>query len=245
MKITDFRRAVPVLAVAALAALAARAHALEIAKVGLPGASPSAPALGASSAGDAAPAPALPSAGATPAPLPSAPAAVSSAGPAQVILIRHGEKPARGSDLSPRGYERARALVGFFKTAPAVTERGLPAAIYAEQPRPDGSQSRPLETVQPLADSLGMTVNTSIRKPDAEGLARAVLSEPSYAGKMVLISWEHHMIPAIARALGADQAPDAWPDAAFDRVWIIDFDGGKPVRFRDLPQHLLPGDSAR
>jgi hypothetical protein len=230
---------------AACALACARAASAAAARADFDGASGAAPgpALAASAASAL---PSLPAPAATPpasAPAPSVPAAAP-AGPAQVILIRHGEKPASGDDLSPRGYQRAAALVGFFRTNPAVLEHGLPAAIYAEQPRPDGKQSRPLETVRPLADALGMTVNTDFQKTDAEGLARAVLSDPSYVGRAVLIGWEHHMLPAIAKALGWDAAPD-WPDAAFDRVWIIDFDGGKPVRFRDLPQRLLPGDSDR
>ncbi|MDE2293072.1 MAG: histidine phosphatase family protein [Elusimicrobia bacterium] len=164
-------------------------------------------------------------------------------GPAQVILIRHGEKPASGNDLSPRGYQRAQALVAFFTSGAPTARYGPPAAIYAEQPQPDGSQARPFETVKPLADSLGQTVDTDFKKKDAAGLAQDILTNPDYAGKMVLISWEHHMLPDILRALGWTTGPDAYPDAAFDRVWTLDFDGGKPVAFSDTPQRLLPGDS--
>lgn len=169
--------------------------------------------------------------------------ASAQAGPAQVIIIRHGEKPQSGSDLSPRGYERAQALVGFFQNNPAVTQYGAPAAIYAEKPKPDGSQVRPLETVQPLAESLGLQVNTGYKKADASGLAQAILSDPAYRGKMVLISWEHHMIPAIAQAFGMSQTPD-WANDVFDRAWILNFDGGKPVSLQNVPQRLLPGDSS-
>jgi hypothetical protein len=164
------------------------------------------------------------------------------AGPAQVIIIRHGEKPETGSDLSPRGYQRAQALVGFFQNNPAVTQHGPPAAIYAEKPKPDGSQVRPLETVQPLAASLGLQVDTDYKKADASGLAQSILSNPDYRGRMVLISWEHHVIPAIAQAFGLSRPPD-WADDVFDRAWILNFDGGKPVSLQNVPQRLLPGDS--
>ncbi len=168
------------------------------------------------------------------------------AAPAQVILIRHAEKPAEGNDLSPRGFQRARALVSFFQTNPAVTRFGPPAAIYAAKPKADGAQARPLETVQPLAKALRLAVNTDFRKDDVAGLAASVMKDSAHAGKTVLVAWQHHLIPRIAKALGAAQAPDSWPGEVFDRAWIIDFDGrGKPVSFRNIPQRLLPGDSGK
>jgi hypothetical protein len=33
-----------------------------------------------------------------------------------------------------------------------------------------------------------------------------------------------------------------WPDTQFDRIWRIDYKDGKAT-IKDLPQHLLPGDS--
>ncbi|HVC09096.1 MAG TPA: histidine phosphatase family protein [Elusimicrobiota bacterium] len=176
--------------------------------------------------------------------LPPAAASADAAGPAQVIIIRHAEKPAVGNNLSPRGEERAKALVGFFKTNPAVAQFGTPAAIYAMTPKADGKDARPLETVEPLANSLGLAVDTNVPKADVAGLAKAVMSDPAGAGKMVLIAWEHHLIPAIAKAFGLTSAPETWPDDVFDRAWIINFDGGKPVSFKNIPQRLLPGDSA-
>ncbi|MDE1976377.1 MAG: histidine phosphatase family protein [Elusimicrobia bacterium] len=175
---------------------------------------------------------------------PAAAVSGDAAWPAQVIIIRHAEKPAEGNDLSPRGEERAQALVGFFEHNPAVTRYGPPAAVYAMTPKADGHDVRPLETVEPLAQSLGLQVNTSVGKEDVEGLAQAVMKDPAGAGKMVLIAWEHHLIPAIAKAFGLTSAPETWPDDVFDRAWIINFDGGKPVSFQNVPQHLLPGDSS-
>lgn len=42
------------------------------------------------------------------------------AAPAEIILIRHGEKSG-GSELNERGWQRARELVEFFKKDPRVT----------------------------------------------------------------------------------------------------------------------------
>ena len=56
---------------------------------------------------------------------------MSWATPAQVLLIRHGEKLTTGADLSPDGQKRAKLLVEYFKTNPDVTKFGKPVAIYA------------------------------------------------------------------------------------------------------------------
>lgn len=179
-------------------------------------------------------------------PAPAAPQpAGAAATPAQIIIIRHAEKEAQGNDLSPQGYQRAQALVGFFESNPAVTQYGTPAAIYAMKPKADGKDIRPLETVTPLAQSLGLTVNTTYPKEDVNGLAQAILSDPSYTGKMVLIAWEHHFIPSILTALGWTQGPTTWPGDAYDRAWILNFDGGKPVSFQDVSQPPLPGGGAQ
>ncbi len=47
------------------------------------------------------------------------------------------------------------------------------------------------------------------------------------------------------RAFGWTGGPKDWPGKAYDRLWLLDFEKGKPVRFRDLPQQLLPGDKAK
>lgn len=69
------------------------------------------------------------------------------------------------------------------------------------------------------------------------------MKNPSYEGKMVLIAWEHRIIPEIAEEFGVMNAPKKWPGEVFDRLWVIDFEGGKPVNFRNLPQRLMFGDS--
>ena len=58
----------------------------------------------------------------------------ASAMPAQVVIIRHGEKPAEGNGLNARGFQRAAALPQFFQNNPTVTAFGPAAAIYAMKP---------------------------------------------------------------------------------------------------------------
>lgn len=169
----------------------------------------------------------------------------SFASPAEVILIRHGEKPAQGAHLNERGRQRAKALVSFFTTRSEVLRFGTPVAIYAMNPGVDSDDSdRPIETVQPLAEALGLPVLHPLTRMEIEPLVQEIKSNPSYNGKMVLICWEHKMIPAIANLFGADDAPHKWHGGTFDRAWVIDLDPqGQEVRFQDFPEQLLAGDS--
>jgi PHP family Zn ribbon phosphoesterase len=73
----------------------------------------------------------------------------------------------------------------------------------------DGSRERPYETVEPLAEELGLTVDTSCDKTDEKCVKDAV---EAYDGDgNILICWEHDELTKIAEKLGVDDAPD-YPD---------------------------------
>jgi hypothetical protein len=112
---------------------------------------------------------------------PTAVATTASTGPTSasaprslVMIIQHGEKPdgyhpgvdAGGnrddSSLSAIGWNRAYALVNLFAPAQGLPRVGLarPTAIYAAAANANGEGRRTRETVQPLADALGIPVNT-------------------------------------------------------------------------------------
>jgi hypothetical protein len=171
----------------------------------------------------------------------------AAAAPAQVIIIRHGEKPASGPDLDEQGYARAQALVDFFEHAPSVTRFGPPAAIYAMDPKDaDGSQ-RPIETVTPLADALHLAIDADYKREKIPELVHDVMTNAAADGRTVLICWEHKAIPDIARAFGVASPPD-WKGKVFDRAWVLTYKGtveGSAVwDFADVPEHVLPGDSS-
>jgi hypothetical protein len=174
----------------------------------------------------------------------SAMALPACAAPAQVIIIRHGEKPSTGNELSPQGFQRADALVGFFEHNPAVTQYGAPVAIYAMDPKDADGSLRPIETVTPLANALGLTIDHDYVKDQLPALVSDIMANPAYDGKMVLICWEHKVIPTLVQDFGWSAAPDAWSGSVFDQAWVLDFDGGKVSSFQIVPEHLLPGDSA-
>jgi hypothetical protein len=173
-----------------------------------------------------------------------APAQDAKTYPAHVLIIRHAEKPADASaDLSPKGQERARALHHLFKKSEGRPQ-ALPKPDFIFATKDSNSSRRPGETVAPLAKHLGLKVNQGYANGDFAKLAHALLHDPRYVGKTVLICWHHGTIPEVAAKLGAVDTPKNWKDSAFDRVWRIDYDRAGKARFRDLPQQLLPGDSA-
>ena len=163
--------------------------------------------------------------------------------PARVIIIRHAEKPDEGNELSLKGRERAAALVPYFLETPEFF-KGMPlAAIYAQGPRKEGSSVRSMQTVKGLADALKLTIIDKYTRDDFPEMFAEIRKNPAYEGKTVLICWEHKVIPDIAKAFGADDAPDRWHGSAFDRTWIITFKADGKIDFKDRPQRLMYGDS--
>ena len=140
-------------------------------------------------------------------PLPAHPRA---APPAHIILIRHAEK-----------------LVAFITSDPAMTALGTPVAVFATQTTKHDDGQRTQETVAPLAKSLKLQEQTPYLGKDYAALAKAILANPAYAGKTVLICWNHEEIPQLAAALGVNPEPPKWKGSVFDLVYIISYSNGK------------------
>jgi broad specificity phosphatase PhoE len=183
--------------------------------------------------------------------------------PRKLMLIRHGEKqpdagpPPYGIDadgnqnehsLSPRGWQRAGALVPFFRETWARRIE-LPDAIYASKVGStivmadghDVSQSlRPQQTVTPLADAIDLS--KGLQTPFAVG-EEAQLAQTIRAneGGVVLVAWEHNHIPIIAQAFSSE-APASWPGSRFDVVWIFTRSKHDGYAFKQVAQSLLAGD---
>jgi hypothetical protein len=179
------------------------------------------------------------------------------------MLIRHAEKPPEnppphGVDtdgdhnneaLTVRGWQRAGALVVLMApSAGPLQDNALatPRFIFASRLDRRNGSARPQQTVAPLIDKLGKAVSVDLELgigDEAELAARAMACDGT-----VLICWAHGQIPAIVRGLSlsretAASAPDAWPDARFDLVWVFDLDPpSRQYRFSQRPQLLLAGD---
>jgi len=171
-----------------------------------------------------------------------------------IMIIRHAEKPGdsdtpRGIDadgkhdnhsLTVRGWTRAGALVQLFAPGTGTVRPGLarPTAIFAAGGS-EGEGQRPRETVTPLAERLGLTVDTQYERGSEPALAKACVGRPG----PTLICWQHGEIPAILAEFGhiRPAPPAKWPGSRFDLVWVLtpSSDGWA---FSQVPQLLLDGD---
>lgn len=163
--------------------------------------------------------------------------AFEGSGPKQILLMRHAEKTGSKTDahLNPRGYQRAAALPRLFPS-----RFDTPEFIFATHAT--AHSNRPVETVTPLAHALNLSIDSQFANEEHSKLAKYLLTKPAHAGQSILVCWHHGQIPHLAKSLGVEKPPSPWPDRQFDRVWKIEY-GENDVRFSDLPQLLLPGDS--
>jgi hypothetical protein len=166
--------------------------------------------------------------------------------PAQVVIIRHAEKPddPDALHLSARGEERAKALVKFFTENRKVTRYGQPVALYATDPTKRGRGQRPFETLEPTSKELKLPIQTPYQSEDYEKLARLIMTQTNYQGKTVVICWTHDDLPEFAAAFGVKPKPDKWKDSVYDRAYIINFQGGTPD-LDTIAQKVLKDDAKK
>lgn len=177
---------------------------------------------------------------------PLAPKASASTAPApvlRIVIIRHGEKPTEGDNLSCAGLNRALAL-------PAVLNQLMPSPpnltfvpVIGTNDK-DTTRVRMLQTVMPYAVQHNLTINSDFMVANTEAFARQLRQLRG----TVLVVWEHNNIVDIARELGLEEVLD-WPDTDFDSIWTISFSGGgakgkakRPVLTKSR-QHIHPSAS--
>lgn len=145
-----------------------------------------------------------------------------------VIIIRHGEKPAKGDNLTCKGLNRAIAIPRVL-----TSQFSVPLYTYVPQLTCDNAtkHSRMFQTVLPLAARYNLTINSEFEKSKTKEVAKgikSVLGEQQKTGT-ILVVWEHKNILPIATALGvADAQP--WADDDYDSIWIITQPGTKMAR---------------
>ena len=137
----------------------------------------------------------------------------------RVIIIRHGEKPDLGDNLSCQGFNRALQL-------PNVLNKkiGTPDFVFVPSINTGKktSTARMYQTIVPFAVKYNLTINTKFEVDDYSGLAGDVLKKSG----TVLLVWEHKGIDNIAKALGVKETAK-WDSEDFDTIWIINFKNGK------------------
>jgi hypothetical protein len=137
----------------------------------------------------------------------------------KVVIIRHGEKPETGDNLSCQGQSRALQL---------------PAVLYQKFSKPDYTyvpslgldksitHARMFQTISPFAVKYNLTVNGKFDGKDYSDIAENVMKKTG----TVLMVWEHSAIPSLAEKLGVKKAPP-WNDNDFDSIWVITYHKGK------------------
>ena len=184
------------------------------------------------------------------------------------MLIRHAEKPnTDGSEplgiaatgqpdaesLTVRGWQRAGALAALFSQQamlrqPQYSALAQPARLIASAVGKGSPSRRPTETLTPLADRLGLPVETPYTKTQTDLLGQLLGSAAKRGGAQgtVLVAWEHSQIPDLARAITglADLIPSRWPADRFDLIWVLDWQAStRRFTLTQVNQLLLTGDT--
>ena len=177
----------------------------------------------------------------------------------KILLIRHAEKPAKDGppfgvtregdrskeSLEVRGWERAGALTHLFAAVDGHCQHpslARPQILVASKPVKRRGSRRPVETITPLADKLGVKINAEYKRSEFEEMLDDVLSRKG----VVLICWQREYIPEIAAHImdHSHVVPDEWPEDRYDIVWVFDLQRSGKYKFKQVPQRLLLGDRA-
>lgn len=148
--------------------------------------------------------------------VPGAPATAQEA----IFIVRHAEKLDNSDDppLSAKGFLRAARLA-------ALLEDAGVDAIYGTERR------RTIQTVQPLADRLGLEIGVVPRAGTNELVDQL---RTRHASDVVVVAGHSDTIPGILAALGVRE-PITIGDAEYDNVFVVIPRAGSPpslVRLR-------------
>ena len=163
-----------------------------------------------------------------------------------ILIVRHGEKPETGPELTEQGQKRAQAYVGYFENFKLDGKAVHIDELYATADSKNSERER--LTLEPLSKALGEPLHNQYKNKQVGDLATELLAKP--VGDHILVCWHHGQIPNLVKALGADPStliPDGkWPGAHFDWVVVLRYDASGKLeanKTQILHEHLLPGDA--
>jgi phosphohistidine phosphatase SixA len=164
---------------------------------------------------------------------------------ATVLIIRHAEEPSKGDSLSSHGTARAQGYAEYFKN---FTIDGKPLKIDYLFAASDSSNShRPRLTLEPIAQALGISIDSQFKSKDFLKLAQKIETLPQ--GSNVLICWHHSDIPNLVGALGGDAEkliPNGkWPGKVYG--WLIQLRYNEKGNLSDskrIKEHLFQNEKA-
>jgi len=143
-----------------------------------------------------------------------------------VIFVRHAEKAAEPADdppLSEAGKRRVAELTRQLVDADVVA--GVDA-VYATPYR------RTVETARPVADALGLSVNT-YDAADTEAIMEKIVRE--HKGKIILVVGHSNTLPLLIGNMGASKKVPPIAENEYDNIYIVSipwFGKTKTIRLR-------------
>lgn len=143
-----------------------------------------------------------------------------------MIFVRHAEKaltPVDDPALSPEGQVRAAELARQLVDADVIA--GIDA-IYSTDYR------RTVETVQPVADAIGLEVNL-YDPADGEAELERILKE--HKGQIILIVGHSNTVPTLIAELGAHKDVPEIAEFEYDNIYLVSipwFGKTKTIRLR-------------
>jgi hypothetical protein len=175
-------------------------------------------------------------------------------GTPSIMLIRHAEKPAEGeqgvnhrghpdpTSLSVTGWMRAGGLVRLFNVPDertAMPHLVRPQFLVAARATDSRPSTRPRDTLQPLAQALGVAIDETLAADDPPHTVAAHLRQ---LPGPVLVCWRHDTLPALANELlQRAEAPGRWPEHTCDMVWVLE-QASLNRTLVQVPQRVLGGD---
>ena len=113
----------------------------------------------------------------------------------KVVIIRHGEKPKDGDNLSCQGQNRALQLATVLHQ-----KLNIPDAIYVPALKSDNKtkNSRMFQTITPFAIKYNVAINSKYSSDENEKIVKSVFKKHG----TVLMVWEHNAIQPLANSLG-------------------------------------------
>ncbi|MBN9216714.1 MAG: flagellar basal body-associated protein FliL [Mesorhizobium sp.] len=141
-----------------------------------------------------------------------------------MLIVRHGEKPDSGPDLSPAGEARARAYASYFNPFTLDGKPFRPDMLVASADSKNSARER--LTLEPLAQALKLPIDQRFADRETQGLVAALATETH--GRSILIAWHHGQLGKLIKAFGADPKallPNGkWPGDEFNWLVVLRFD---------------------
>ncbi len=163
--------------------------------------------------------------------------------PAQILLMRHAEKPSFGNELSSQGWSRAKVLPTLFENRDEFLRFGKPSALFAMSPRRKEGSVRAIQTLKFVSEQFKIPISSRYTRNEVRNLVAEIRNDKNLDGKMVIICWEHKVLAEFAAEFGAEGFL-SWPKSQYDRIWALSYSKeNKLVKFENLPERLLPSDS--